>query len=171
MITERFHNRAARILLVLLCLGAGPLLWARPVDAEALATLDGIQPMNEAELAAATGGFTVDGLNINIGVETETLINGQMVIQSNLSTGSLPVGETLPTLTAQLQTVNGLTQIIQMAGGQNTIINNTASNTTINQLQQMTVDVANFSKINPAATAGLMSLQTQVTNGLRNSLH
>ncbi|HUY68261.1 MAG TPA: hypothetical protein VMV79_03055 [Alphaproteobacteria bacterium] len=143
-------------------------LAAGPAKAGATGPLQGLSPLGAADLAAYHGGFELpNGVNINVGIVTDVSVNGALLVQSQFSTGSIVTPANLPSISAQLQTVGGLTQVLQLAAGQTTVIANTANNTAINQLQTITVDIANFSKFNPGAANGLVALGSQI----RASMH
>jgi hypothetical protein len=145
------------------------ILFAPAAQAEAT---DGLAPMSEAELASAYGGFILpDGMNINIGIEDQISVNGVPVSVSQLATGPLTTIKALPSVSAQIQNVNGLVSILQLAAGGTTVISNSASNLSIDQLRTITIDVANFSKLNPQAASNFAILQSQALNGLRNGVH
>jgi hypothetical protein len=145
---------------------------AQPAKAaEALAALNNVQPMNAGELAGSYGGFELgNGVQINVGIATDISINGALVSHSIISTGPQASANPAVAVTTQLQTVNGITQITQLPNGTGTIVNNTASNTTIQQLQTISIDVSNSSKLNMGAGRALLNLQTQA-NAMRTPFH
>ena len=63
------------------------------------------QPIGDNELENARGGFSVDGINFNFGAAIQTLVNGQLALQTNLQwTPTGPVVNQLQGLGTQIQT-------------------------------------------------------------------
>lgn len=142
------------------------LLLALPYAARAdsLDALDDVLPMDATQLADNCGGFiTPDGLNVSIGIDTQTTVNGNLLVNS-LNVLNAEGGFT------RYQYNGDMTQVAISAGGTQSIITNTANNVQIAQTQVINVNIANFTKTyNPAAN-GLSALQAQVLTGLRNGI-
>ena len=47
-------------------------------------SLASAQPVSDAELAGARGGFSAGGVNFNFGASVQTLVNGQLALQTNV---------------------------------------------------------------------------------------
>jgi hypothetical protein len=63
------------------------------------------RPIGDNELENARGGFSVNGINFNFGAAVQTLVNGQLALQTNLQwTPTGPVVTQLQGLGTQIQT-------------------------------------------------------------------
>jgi hypothetical protein len=56
----------------------------QPVHANARLALASIRPIGDDELEHARGGFSIDGINFNFGASIQTMVNGQLALQTNL---------------------------------------------------------------------------------------
>jgi hypothetical protein len=170
-------NTGKAAAVMLLCLGL--LIAGRPAHAMAIQELDGISPMSDGELSVAYGGFILpNGLNINLGLEIISAIKNSLgeslfKIQQHFSTG--PLNAINPILTATV-TPDGSTKIESgnsgpfnpgssiTSNGMNQIISNALNNAHIEQVQKLTIEISNFTKLFPASSFALNGLQQQFLN-------
>ena len=136
--------------------------------------LDGFQTLSDSELADYRGGFTWQGVDITLGAQVRTYLNGELVLQTNISWTQAGVEKTqlvsgalTPADAAQLQagilaggqvSVNVAGQDVFLANGGQTllmhradgsiqnILLNTASNIEARQEIDAVVDLQNFSQ-------------------------
>lgn len=161
------------------------------------AGLKGLEPMGQDELASYHGGFILpNGMNINIGIETDIAINGNLV--SKTWVGTDPVGPQSavgPAISTHHAGNNQITQVITLtnAGNPNTnspqgslalsplqggallpdhsvLISNSLNNALISQSRTITIDVANYSALNLQGIAGLAALRSMMLGSLQNRL-
>lgn len=164
--------------LAILCLGL--VVFARPASAM-IQELDGIMPMSDRELASAYGGFILpNGLNINLGLEIISAIKNSagdalFKIHQHFSTG--PLNSLKPVLSAtvvpdnnggtKIESNTDVGSIQDLASSQNQIIANTLNNAHIEQVQKLTIEISNFTKIFPGSNSALSGLQSQLLNKFR----
>jgi len=58
---------------------------APPAAADAPLDLDSLEVVPDEELSEQRGGFIVSGMQVNFGAEIRTFLNGQLVLQTNVS--------------------------------------------------------------------------------------
>ncbi|MBN8831819.1 MAG: hypothetical protein J0G94_14650 [Sphingomonadales bacterium] len=140
--------------------------------------------LDDAELAGARGGFEVAGLNISLGADLRTYVNGDLALRTLMTwgdgkvTSEQPMSATISPATAQqLQAGFLSTGSIRMAvgnqpvvvandgatavlhdvdNGLRNIVVNTASNTTIRQELDLTVDVSGYAAFRDGLIAGML---------------
>jgi hypothetical protein len=153
-----------------LLVAAAPALAAAPIDDGA--DLAGLATVPDDELATDRGGFVWQGVEIGLGAEVRTYLDGALVMQTNISwtatgatTSRIVSGALTPATAAQLQagilTSGGITmrvgdQSVFLAnGGQTAIIQptdgalqniliNRASNISARQEMDAVLDLHNF---------------------------
>lgn len=164
---SRILKGASALLSVLLATGFRPSL---PAVAAASGPFAGLTRMSSAELAKAHGGFvTPGGLELNIGVQIQTSVNGQVLTIAQSITPAM--GSSAPAVSAQLVQVASqgqVSSVVQYATGGNvsTVIQNNADNAVIKQLAQLNITVDNFSRIQAISNRNLSQLMQQVNLGL-----
>jgi len=150
--------------------GCGAMVGPPPAsDAEMFASA---QVVDDDELGEQRGGFVFEGLNINLGAQIQTFINGDLALITNVSwtdtiaqTTQIVSGALTPASAAQLQAGllqtgsismnvgdssvylanNGQTALIQRTdGGIQNILINTANNTSIQTQVDATIDLSGY---------------------------
>ena len=204
------RTRLLAKLLGVACLLGILLGIADPAATEPLATavtssddgadLEGLATVKDDELALNRGGFTWQGVDINLGAEMRTYLNGALVLQTNLSwtpngatTTQFVSGTLSPADAAQLQagimTGAGVSmhvggQSIYLANGGQTafiqgpegaiqnILINRASNISVRQEIDATLDLHNFNPFQQQTVQSRMgdSLNTAVNLGTLGAL-
>ncbi|MER2519373.1 MAG: hypothetical protein ABTQ34_01650 [Bdellovibrionales bacterium] len=113
-----FRNLMGRATALLLaaCLGImAPLSIAK---AESIDALHGLSPMNAAELEEAYGGYILpNGMNINIGIETEILLDGKSVVHNYYSSGKItaPTSASSTVAAAKIEQLGTTTKVYPVA--------------------------------------------------------
>jgi hypothetical protein len=133
-----------------------------------------LQRMSSTELANAHGGFvTPGGLNINVGVQVQTSVNGQLLTPAS-SPATLPNGNAVPVATAQLVQIASqgqVSSVVQYAtGSANTVAQNMADNAVIQQLTRLNISVNNFSQVQSVMNLGFIQLLQQQNFALLRTL-
>ena len=135
--------------------------------------LAGLTRMSATELADAHGGFvTPQGLEISVGVQVQTTVNGQLIAQAPQVTA--PSGTSVPAATAQLVQVASQGQISSVVhyatGNATTVVQNTVDNAVIQQLTHLNISVNNFTQIQFTNSPALTQLMQQVNLALVRSI-
>lgn len=159
---------------------------------EAIDALSGLAPMNAAELEESYGGFMLpNGTNINIGIETDISVNGNLVVRNYYSSGKFnhtPSTDNKPATFVNIEQQATTTKIYHPAssaattspegnttvtfsdtpltGGVQTIVSNTANNAIISQVQKITIDISNYAAlVKQQAASALAILGSQARAG------
>jgi hypothetical protein len=158
---NRFMQKLSVVLLFML------LLLSLDVRAEE----QGMEPLSEVELASLCGGLELpNGMNVNIGIENQVSVNGQVVANAQFSLNGTTI-QTTASGTWHIQAADGATDILQLAALGPTVVTNTANNLTLAQQRVINVDVTNFTQMHLQSLQSLSLVQAQAINGLRNGLH
>lgn len=119
----------------------------------------GSETVPDEELDEIRAGFvTSNGLVINIGIEFETLINGELVVQNiiDLNDGGIDPAGLATVITSP---DGGTTQIVNTvggAGGVATNITNSASDIVIEQVNTITIQIPNHAQVFDTVGGGLV---------------
>ena len=156
----------------LLCLAAAATAEAPALDRLAGSTGEWGEPVSDEELAGLRGGFSWQGVEIGLGAEIRTFLNGELVLQTTISwtatgaeTSQIVSGSLAPADAAQLQagilTSGGITMRVgdetvflanqgqtallhRTDGALQNILINRASNIEARQEVDAALDLANF---------------------------
>ncbi|MGB7755517.1 MAG: hypothetical protein WBL23_05595 [Salinisphaera sp.] len=154
--------RAALVLFMLLVapLGLEPALAAEPGDSAIFAHL---RPVSDARLSALRGGFTLvsGGVRVDVamGIQQMTYINGRLVVSSVLDTNSIPT-QTLHLIQNGPGNALDPAGLNLLPGTMATVIQNTLDKQTIRNLNVLNVTVTS------RALAEAMSIQSSVRDAL-----
>lgn len=82
---------------------------------EAIDALNGVAPMNAAELEESYGGFILpNGVNVNIGIETDISVNGNLVVRNYYSSGKIDHAQSAdikPTASLDIKQLGATTKV------------------------------------------------------------
>ncbi len=130
----------------------------------------GMARVGAAELDQMRGGFFRGGFHIRFGIEISRWINGEPTAHYSFSSDDLS-GATPTTLPG-----NPLTQVVQVGDGNvaasfddfsgvMTVIQNTASNTTIQHLSRITIDITRVDALRARLATTINNLGYQLSLG------
>ncbi len=86
---DLFRNLTSRTAAIALAAFLGVMAPPSLGRAESIDALRGLSPMNAAELEESYGGFILpNGMNINIGIETDISIDGKQIVHNYYSSGN-----------------------------------------------------------------------------------
>ena len=141
----------------------------RPSMAHADALKD-VTPLKETEMSQLCGGFSLNGLNLNVGIDNLVSLNGNTIATSNITLN----GNTVSTSTTGNVSVvgaNGGTTNVQMPNMTTTIITNTSNNVTLNQTRTISVDMTNLTRQALMSMKGMQAIQSAAMYNMKMGLH
>jgi hypothetical protein len=130
-----------------------------------------ISPLKEGELSQLCGGFILaNGGALNVGIDNQISVGGVLVADATFNANGSTV-TTSSTGAVHIQGVGGSTDITQISATGQTIIVNTASNTSLNQVRTITIDMNSVAHQALVNMHNFSLVQAQAIASFKHGLH